>query len=508
MPDLLDAIDAFDRVVAAAAESAPTAAVVAAGAVARRVRARRGYAGSTVVVALAGGTGSGKSSMINALAGEEVALSGALRPTTSEPLAWIPVNPEPGVIRLLDDIGIDDMIGQDRNDWLAVIDLPDTDSIELSHRQTVARLLPEVDAVVWVLDPEKYQDRVLHRDHLAPLADYQGQFVFVINQIDRVAESEIPAMVADLRASLSDDGIHDAVILTTAADPVAGPPQGIDDLVLALRSLGDAKAVVHRKLVTDLAGAAGAVAEAAGVVGGRGTGFSSEWDEILAGVAEGITDDVVDAALIRKATRLGRSAHGRAMSVIRPRLAPVVVELTGRLEGGRGSVEAIRRLDTYVTELARRLEGETAEAVRAVGIHVDDAVESAAETVSVGETIAIPAPAGWMRSLAWLRRVALLSLVGAVLWVVDAVRTGADLTIPVVVAVAALAGMAIPAFVGRTIGGREAARVARHQRGAIARAVAREIDRRVGRPLRDALRRRAGVAAALAEFELVMNQMR
>jgi hypothetical protein len=37
--------------------------------------------------------------------------------------------------------------------------------------------------------------------------------------------------------------------------------------------------------------------------------------------------------------------------------------------------------------------------------------------------------------------------------------------------------------------------------------VAREIDRRLGRQLREVLRKRAGVAAALAEFELVMREM-
>jgi putative protein kinase ArgK-like GTPase of G3E family len=68
--DLRDAIDLFDRAVAGAAGVAPPDEVEHAARVARRVRSRRGYAGSTVVVALAGGTGSGKSSMVNALAGD------------------------------------------------------------------------------------------------------------------------------------------------------------------------------------------------------------------------------------------------------------------------------------------------------------------------------------------------------------------------------------------------------------------------------------------------------
>ena len=51
---------------------------------ARDIRVRLSYPESVVVVAFAGGTGSGKSSLFNAVAGEEVALSGG-----------IPVRPRP-----------------------------------------------------------------------------------------------------------------------------------------------------------------------------------------------------------------------------------------------------------------------------------------------------------------------------------------------------------------------------------------------------------------------------
>ena len=49
---------------------------------------------------------------------------------------------------------------------VAVLDLPDMDSVERTHRERVEELLPRVDAVAWVTDPEKYHDAVLHDDFL------------------------------------------------------------------------------------------------------------------------------------------------------------------------------------------------------------------------------------------------------------------------------------------------------------------------------------------------------
>lgn len=506
MADLAEVIDAFDRVVANAAESAPKEAVEKAARVGRRARHRRGYLGDTVVVALAGGTGSGKSSIINALAGEEVARTGALRPTTSRPLAWIPANPEPGVIRLLDDIGIDERVGQDAHDWLVVIDLPDTDSVAIEHRQTVARMLPEVDAVVWVMDPEKYQDRVLHTEHLAPLAEYAEQFLFVLNQVDRLAPHEVDALLMDLRSSLVADGITDPVVIPTAADPENSPPEGVDDLILALRGLGDAKGVVHRKLMTDLSLGVDELADAAGVAGGRGTGFTAAWDAVLGEASTAVTDDVVGESVLAGAARTGRSSYRAAMSLFRRRLSGGTVELSGRLTGGPGAIRAVRRLDSFVSDLAGRVDGDTAVEIRRVGAVIDEAVTAAVDTVAYGETVTLPSPPGWTAGLAWLRRVAAVVAIVAGFWLFDTVRSGGELLVPATVVFAAILLVVIPGAVGASVGGRQAARLVRDQRQALSRSVSRELDRRLGRPLRDVLRKRAGLAAAVAEFSLLLER--
>jgi energy-coupling factor transporter ATP-binding protein EcfA2 len=189
--DLIEALEALDLAVARAAGVVGDEVVQPYAAVALNARRRIGFLGETVVIALGGGTGVGKSSLLNALAGTTVARTGALRPTTNTPLAWIPDNPEPGLVRLLDDLGIADRIGQSTHPNVAVFDLPDFDSVVGEHRATVERLLPRVDAVLWVVDPEKYNDRTIHADYLRPLAGYQGQFVFALNQVDRLAEGEL-----------------------------------------------------------------------------------------------------------------------------------------------------------------------------------------------------------------------------------------------------------------------------------------------------------------------------
>jgi hypothetical protein len=45
---------------------------------------------------------------------------------------------------------------------VAILDLPDMDSVVGSHRERVETLLPLVDAVAWVTDLEKYHDAILH----------------------------------------------------------------------------------------------------------------------------------------------------------------------------------------------------------------------------------------------------------------------------------------------------------------------------------------------------------
>ncbi|HEY6635426.1 MAG TPA: dynamin family protein, partial [Acidimicrobiia bacterium] len=72
----------------------------------KAVRTRMAYPEDVLVIALAGGTGSGKSSLLNAIAGEEIAEAGGIRPTTSRPMAAMPADRERALAPLLETIGI------------------------------------------------------------------------------------------------------------------------------------------------------------------------------------------------------------------------------------------------------------------------------------------------------------------------------------------------------------------------------------------------------------------
>jgi hypothetical protein len=303
------------------------------------------------------------------------------------------------------------------------------------------------------------------------------------------------------------DGIENPAIVTTAADPTVGPARGIDDLLLALRALGQAKQVIHQKLVTELEVAAERLAAAAGVEGAGGTGFSGDWEVLVADVAGFITDDVIGGEVRQRARRKGASSYRSASALLRRRSSPVSVELQPRVTSGPGAMRAIRSLDSFVGDLARKVEGETSTEVRTVGGEIDGAVIAAVDTISYGETITIPSPPPWTAAISWMRRLLTAVVVVGALLVSDAVRTGNQITVPAAITLGALALVLLSASIVARIGSRTGAAVVDDTREAIVAAARRELDRRVGKPLRDALRKRAGVAAAFAEFHLLMYQV-
>jgi GTP-binding protein EngB required for normal cell division len=242
-----------------------------------RILARLDYPDDVLLTALAGGTGSGKSSLFNAIAGEEVAATGGVRPTTSQPKALVPAARASALAGYLDLIGIGDRVSHQGHDWLCLIDLPDTDSVEVDHRQRVDSLLPQLDCVVWVVDPEKYRDASLHHGYLAPMAAYGDQFVFVLNQCDRLGDAELSQVAADLSAVLLADGIENPTVITTAVQPQAGPVIGIEQLLNHLQ--GDLGGSVYEKALVDLRTAADSLLQMLG--GGSGAEFDARWSEVV-----------------------------------------------------------------------------------------------------------------------------------------------------------------------------------------------------------------------------------
>jgi putative protein kinase ArgK-like GTPase of G3E family len=213
--------------------------------------------GEHTVVALAGATGSGKSSLFNALAGLELSQVGVRRPTTGTALAcvWGPDGAGP----LLDWLNIPsrhqiqresvlDADSQADLHGLVLLDLPDHDSTTASHREEVDRLVRMADLFVWVLDPQKYADAVIHERYLRPLSRHAGVTVVVLNQADLLSAEDSERIRADLDRLLQQDGLGDVDVLLTSATTGAG----VGDLRRVLTKMVQAKRAAGERLVADI----------------------------------------------------------------------------------------------------------------------------------------------------------------------------------------------------------------------------------------------------------------
>jgi GTP-binding protein EngB required for normal cell division len=259
-------------------------------ALASNAAARLGHGTSFTVVALAGATGSGKSSMFNALAGADLAPSSAIRPTTS--VARAAVFGEGGQ-SLLDwlaigqrhrlgsgaagDAGVSvansvaaESDGSDGSaeeavasgvqsgsageivrpsidtselDGLILLDLPDHDSTAAAHKLEVERLVQVVDVFCWVVDPQKYADAALHEEYLQRFAGHGAVTVVALNQIDRLDAESRRSCIADLQKLLADDGFVGVRVVPTSAKT----GEGVNDLRRELSArVAERRAVVKR----------------------------------------------------------------------------------------------------------------------------------------------------------------------------------------------------------------------------------------------------------------------
>jgi GTP-binding protein EngB required for normal cell division len=231
----------------------------------RRAGQRLRLSGAHTVVALAGATGSGKSSLFNALAGATVSQPGVRRPTTG--VAHAVVWDAAGAGPLLDWLDIPrrhhldpaDEADQDLR-GLVLLDLPDHDSTVVAHRLEVDRLVALVDVLVWVLDPQKYADAAVHDRYLRPLAHHGEVMVVVLNQVDRLDPDEVPGTLADVRRLLSADGLADVPVLGTSAATGAG----LDRLRAVLTGAVTAHRAALRRVSADLDGLSDGLADAVG----------------------------------------------------------------------------------------------------------------------------------------------------------------------------------------------------------------------------------------------------
>jgi GTP-binding protein EngB required for normal cell division len=243
--------------------------VSAARAVVERAGHRLGLGLETTVVALAGPTGAGKSSLFNALAGSVLVTSGRIRPTTSAPTAAVWGDHAGDLLDWLA-VPVRHHVGEPGGGGLVVLDLPDFDSVERRHRDEVDRMVALVDLMIWVVDPQKYADSSLHDGYLKPLAAYRDSMLVVLNQADTLDAASLEACREDLRSRLAGDGLDGVPVVAVSAQTGAG----VEDLRRALRERVDLREAALQRLSTDVDRVAARLSAAcsdgdAGVVGPR-----------------------------------------------------------------------------------------------------------------------------------------------------------------------------------------------------------------------------------------------
>ena len=254
-----------------------------------RLSQRRELSTEHTVIGVFGATGSGKSTLFNAIAGQNIALSAPTRPTTStvqaaiweaegseELLDWLGIDkrvypqtqaltaegeatedngagggaaapnavtePAPGLFnRIRRAVGGRGEM-RTRTGGLILLDMPDFDSVTTTNRDLAARMMRYVDVLVWVVDPQKYADAVIHRDFMVPLAASGAQALCVLNQADKLAPAEVPAVLASLTRLLQAEGTE-AHLLAAPIAVSARTGEGVDVLRDLLAQVAAAKSL-------------------------------------------------------------------------------------------------------------------------------------------------------------------------------------------------------------------------------------------------------------------------
>ncbi|MGW4082530.1 GTPase [Streptomyces sp. NPDC004822] len=430
-----------------------------AGRVLDEAAARRRLSGQHTVVALAGATGSGKSQLFNALAGVTISETGVRRPTTSSPLAcsW-----SDGAAGLIDRLGIPPRLrrrpaqnaaadGQLRG--LVLVDLPDHDSAAVQHREQVDRVLGLVDAVIWVVDPEKYADAVLHERYLRPMAGHAEIMFVVLNQVDRLPGEATDQVLDDLRRLLDEDGIAlgehgepGAVVLALSA--LTG--EGVGDLREALGQFVAERGAAARRIAADVDSAGWRLRPV--YAASRRTGLSEEArDEFSARLADAIgataAGEAAERAWLRHANRACGTPWLRLWRWYQDRGESTTGRLSPRVQADEEAT-ARQRVEQAVRTVAEQasagLPTPWAQAVREAAVRGAQGLPEALDDLGARAGLPPgrpPRPGWWPAAVLVQASMTILQVVGG-LWLAAQIIgvTAPNLGVPVLLMVAGIIG--------------------------------------------------------------------
>lgn len=184
--------------------------------------------GDRPIVALIGGTGTGKSTLVNRLCGAELTVSSFKRTFTAGPIG-ISSEAIPAGFANLPHTPADSLPARGAGDRLTtvshdapllrthtLVDTPDVDGELAEHHALADRLFRWADAVVFLVTPEKYQMTEL-QPYYRLVSRYGLPALYVMNKVDD------PLVLRDFRGALSRAGVTNEPLAVARDDSTWQP---------------------------------------------------------------------------------------------------------------------------------------------------------------------------------------------------------------------------------------------------------------------------------------------
>jgi GTP-binding protein EngB required for normal cell division len=539
--DVVERLGALDQAVQAARGRLDDGLVDEAAQLVARAADRLRLSSEHTVVALAGATGSGKSSLFNWLCGLDLAGVGVKRPTTSWALAcaWGPA----GATELLDwleipkrhqvnRMGMLDETAADRDlQGLVLLDLPDHDSTEVSHHLEVERLVRLADVLIWVLDPQKYADAAIHDRFLKPLHAHADVMMVALNHVDEIPATEVERCVNDVHRLVREDGLAGVPVFATSARR----GDGLDELRSAIADRVSAKYLARERLSADIR----TMAERLGAVTGEADppdAREAARRELLEAAADAAAVPMVVEAVESASLYRARRSTGWPVTSWLGRFRRDPMKSLGLPESGPGGdpvsaadLRAMRtklpepnavqraRLDSAVRDIADRASADMPpaweEAVRAASIAKIDQYAAGLDEAVANADLGISKSPWWWRGAQALQWLLLVTAVAGLGWMLGvaamslardpdpAVPTVGGVWVPAIMLVGGLAAGIALALVSRLAVRASARSRARRADASLRGAIQRVTDIVVVGPLQDEVdayvRCRDGIATAM-----------